>query len=164
SIEPDTYGWRFREREGSMPDRAAAVSYRTSSARMAVGAQQFGNVASGTGEIEGAVAMMDGGVFFANRIDDAFAVVNAKAPNVDVYYENRPVGRTNSRGQLLVPRLRSYEDNKLSIDPTNLPLDARIPRTRASVKPSDRSGVVVDFGVETDIPSTLFILRDAKGA
>jgi len=41
---------------------------------------------SGIAAVDGSVAVLGGGVFFANRIDDAFAVVDAGAPDVMVQY------------------------------------------------------------------------------
>jgi outer membrane usher protein len=163
SQDPDSYGWRLRDREGDVADRAASLSYRTPYARMAVGAQQFGQSSQATGEVEGAIAAVNGGVFLTNRIDDAFAVVDAGAPAVDVTYENRPAGRTNDQGQLLVPRLRANETSWLSIDPNSLPVNAVVPRTKIAVMPSDRGAVVADFGVTTGGNQVLVTLHDELG-
>jgi outer membrane usher protein len=161
--EPDTYGWRVRDLEGALPDREALFSYRTQAARVAVGGQQFGSSSMATGEIEGAVVVANGGVFLANRIDDAFAVVDVGAPGVNVAYENRLAGQTNADGQLLVPHLRSNESNVLSIDPNNLPTNAVVPRTKMAVVPSSRGAVVADFGVSTKGSPMLITLQDESG-
>ena len=120
------YGWRVRDAEGRHQSSAqtAALSYRSPYGRIEAGASQQRGAAQGTAEFEGAVAVLGGGVYAANRIDDSFAVVDAGAPNIDVLYENRLIGRTNSAGRLLVPDLRSYQRNKIEIDPRGLPLDA----------------------------------------
>lgn len=162
-LEPGTYGWRLRDREGAYPERYAAASYRAPFARVEAGAQQFGGVTRVTGEAEGAVALLAGDVFFANRIDDSFAVVDAGAQDVDVTYENRPVGRTNRNGLLLVPYLKAWQPNQLAIDGRNLPIDAEIARTRQVVVPPDRSGAVVSFGITTQAATALIVLRDASG-
>jgi outer membrane usher protein len=114
-------------------------------------------------EAQGAVATMGGGVFFSNRIDDSFAVVDVGAPGVDVLYENRPAGTTNAQGQLLLPTLRSYQKNKISIDPRDLPVDAEAPTTQSIAAPADRSGVIVPFGVKTDIKAAVVILARKDG-
>jgi outer membrane usher protein len=162
-LEEGSYGWRVRDAEGSTPDRSAAASYRASFGRVEAGVQQYGNNTRGTAQIDGSIAVAGGGVFFGNRIDDAFAVVNAGAPNVAVQYENRPIGVTNSAGMLLVPYLNSYQKNKISIDPTNLPVDADIPKTRETVVPADRNGVVVKFGVSDTPNAALVIFVGANG-
>ncbi|MCP1732981.1 MULTISPECIES: fimbria/pilus outer membrane usher protein [Bradyrhizobium] len=162
-LETGSYGARVRDSEGSIPDRSATASYRASFGRVEVGVQQYGSNTRATAQIDGSIAFAGGGVFFGNRIDDAFAVVNAGAPNVAVQYENRPVGVTDSRGLLLVPYLNSYQKNKISIDPKNLPVDADVPSTREVVVPADRSGVVVNFGISETPKAALVTFTDSKG-
>jgi outer membrane usher protein len=110
------------------------------------------------------VATMGGGVFLTNRIDDAFAVVQAGIPNVQVLNENRPIGITNANGMLLVPTLRSYQSNKISIDPTDLPVDVAVDNTREVIAPSDRAGVLVNFGVHAETNSALVTFTRPDGS
>lgn len=169
--EVGSYGWHVRDAEspiaespisGSLPaDRSAGLSYRAPFARLEAGVQQYDNDLHATAAIDGSIAFLDGAVFFANRIDDAFAVVDAGAPNVAVQYENRPVGE--SQGLLLVPYLNSYQKNKISIDPKDLPIDAEVPTTRDIVVPADRSGVVVKFGVKETSQAALITFVDRTG-
>jgi outer membrane usher protein len=107
---------------------------------------------------------MGGGVFFANRIDDAFAVVETGAPGVEVFHENRSVGVTDSAGRALVPGLRSYQPNKVSIDTSTLPVDADIATTESIVAPADRSGVRLNFAVQVNVRPAIVIFKDVKGA
>jgi outer membrane usher protein len=162
-LEINTYGWRVREYEGDTPVRSASLSYRAPAARLEAGVDNVGSAVRARGEIEGAVAVLGGGVFLTNRIDDAFAVVDAGMPDVPVYYENRPVGRTNGQGQLLVPYLRSYDSNQIAIDPTNLPPDVDVAHTKQVVVPTERGSALVRFHVEVS-PSAVVVLRDAVGA
>ncbi len=161
--EPDSYGWRLQGREGNTPYHAAAASYRSSFAQFDGGVLQLGRDVNFTAQAQGAVAAMGGGMFLANRIDDAFAVVNVGAPGVDVRHENRPAGKTDADGQLLIPNLRSYQANSISIDARDLPLDADAPVTHNFVVPADRSGVRVDFGINTDVKAAVVILSDKAG-
>ena len=98
------------------------------------------------------------------RIDDAFAVVDAGAPGVEVKYENRPAGETGSNGKLLLTGLRSYEKNRITIDPTELPVDAEVNMMEQTVVPADRSGVAVKINVETQAQSALVTFKDSNGA
>ncbi len=161
--EPGSFGWRLRGSEGQTPSHAGAVSYRGSKAQGEVMVSQIDDDVSGAVVVDGAVAVAGGGVFLTNRIDDAFAVVDVGAPDVAVEFENRPAGRTDSNGRLLIPGLRSYQRNKITIDPENLPVNASIPTTKAFVVPADRSGVTVKFGVETETRSAVVVLTDARG-
>jgi outer membrane usher protein len=120
-----------------------------------VGATEIGPQLGGTFEASGAAATLGGNVFFADRIPDAFAVVDAGAPDVAVSYENRPAGTTDSRGMLLVPTLRSYEKNHISIDPSALPVDDEFETDRAVATPADRSGTMVSFVVHKTVAAAL---------
>ncbi|MGX5844362.1 fimbria/pilus outer membrane usher protein [Mesorhizobium sp. ArgA1] len=162
-LENGSIGWRTRTSEGDTPARAAAVSYRSPWARFEAGVQQYDKSVRGTAQVDGAVAVAGGGVFLANRIDDAFAVVDVGVAGVEVQHQNRPVGVSNRQGKLLVPDLNSYEPNTISIDPKNLPVDANVPETREVVEPADRSGVVLDFGVSDKSEAALVSFVDAQG-
>ena len=161
--QPGSFGWRVHDGEGGTPDRSAAVAYRSDYARIEIGARQNGKGASATAEVEGAVVTMGNGVFLANRIDDAFAVVDTGSPGVEVFNENRSVGFTDGNGRLLIPNLRSYQKNKITIDARNLPVDADIETTQDIVAPADRSGVRVKFGVRTNPSSAVLAITTPDG-
>lgn len=114
-------------------------------------------------ELSGAVVVADGGLFFANPVDDAFAVVDVGAPNVPVLYRNHLVGNTGKNGKLLVPGLVAYQKNRVSIDPTKLPLDHMVDDTTATVSPARGSGVTVKFGEQASGGTALVSFRDPKG-
>jgi outer membrane usher protein len=85
------------------------------------------------------------------------------AEGIRVLSENREVGRTDSSGRLLVPDLRSFDRNRIAIEPTDVPIDASVPYTTREVRPQDRSGVVVRFPVHMS-RGALLRLVDASGA
>ena len=161
--KPGSWGWRVRDSEGVGAQRSAAVSYRSSFMRTEAGVSQGSNGVIATAEMEGAVATMGAGVFFANRIDDAFAVVETGVPDVEVFHENRPAGMTNSSGRALIPGLRSFQKNKIAIDTSKLPVDADISTTEGYVTPGDRSGVRLNFAVRTDIKPAIVVFNGADG-
>jgi len=164
AAQTGSYGARVRDSEGAVPYRSAAASYRASVATVEAGVEQSqGKVVRGMGQVDGAVAAIGGSVFFSNRIDDAFAVVDTGTPGVPVYHENRPVGETNSRGQLLVPNLRAYGNNKIAIDPKGLPVNAEVETVEDVVAPADRSGVLVKFATKSDVQAAVVILVDPNG-
>jgi outer membrane usher protein len=161
--ENGSIGWRARTSEGDVANRSAAVSYRAPFARFEAGVQQYDGDVRATAQMEGAIAVAGGSVFATNRIDDAFAVVDVGTPGVEVQQQNRPVGKTNGSGRILVPNLNSYEPNTVSIDPKNLPVDADVPATKEVVVPADRSGVVVKFGVSETPQAALVSIADKDG-
>ena len=96
----------------------------------------------------GGISLLAGGGFLSRRLTDSFGVVQVDHyPDVRVYSENRLVGRTRSDGRLLIPRLRPYDINRLSIDQSDLPLDAKASTFTIEVSPYYRSGVVAAFPI-----------------
>ena len=160
--EVGSYGWHLHDSEGGGA-RSAEGAYRSPYGTIEAGMQQYKDSIGGFAEIDGGVATMGKDTFFGNRIDDAFAVVDAGAPGVEVLNENRPVGKANAQGLLLVPSLRSYEKNAISIDPQGLPVNAEVEKTRELVSPADRSGVLVHFGVKTNVNAAIVVVTDADG-
>lgn len=161
--EIGSYGWRVQETEGSVAYRSAELGYRGALGEITVGAASDRVGARGTAELKGSIAWIGGEFHAANRIDDAFAVVRTGYPGVPVSYENRPIGRTGADGSLLVPSLRSYQPNRLSIDPTVLPVGAEAPESRQVITPGLRSGVVADFRVRTAGDAAIVSFVDVRG-
>jgi outer membrane usher protein len=161
--EPGSFGWRLSDLEGNAMLRQASAAYRSDYGKIEATALQSQAGFAGTLSTEGAVVAAGGDVFFSNRIDDAFAIVDAGAPGVEVFHENRPTAITDANGKAIVPSLNSYQPNKISIDPKNLPLDASIATTQDVLVPADRSGVFADFGIKTGVHSAIVILTAPDG-
>ncbi len=161
--EEGSYGWNVRTSEGKTANRSAGGNYRSKYARVDGWVQQYGDAVRASGSLDGAIAVAGGGVFATNRIDDAFAVVDVGAANVEVRSRNNVVGHTNSSGRLIVPDLNSWDPNQIDIDPQNLPVDAVVRDTRTVVVPANRGGVVVDFHVKEAAAAALVGLTDAGG-
>lgn len=145
--------------EGDLRRYYGQVDYRTGLADFTASADQIDGSTNVRGEVRGSITAAAGGVFLNQRIDDSFAVIDTGVPDVGVTLENRPVGRTDGGGQLLVRGLRAYEANKMAIDVTDLPADAAFDDTRRSVVPADRSGIVVHFPVQIGDAATVLIHR-----
>ena len=156
-------GWRARVTYGDLKSAEGSLAWRTSKATVRGSVMQIDRNTLGRVSADGAVVIAGGGVFASNRIHDSFAVVKAGAPGVLVRYENRPVGKTDGSGRILIPTLRSFERNKISIDPETLPVDATIPRDKAFVVPRDRAGVTVDFGIKAHSQAALVTFVDEGG-
>lgn len=156
------YSWRIQADRTERSSLQGNLAHKGNLTRIELeGRHTRGNSSLGA-RLEGAVVVAGGGVFFSPRIDDSFAVVNAGAPGVEVSAENRPVGKTGRSGKILVPGLRAYDENIVSIDPGNLPLDAAVGATRQTVRPAHHAGTKVDFGVSTDPQEAIVELLDGN--
>ena len=157
------WNWRVQADQGDERSIRGNAGYENQLGQIEVAARsQSGNQAVGL-RIDGAIVASGGGVFLSRPVQDAFAVVDAGAPGVEVSAENRTVGRTGRSGRILVPDLRAYEGNAISIDPLGLPLDAAADATQRVVRPAHRSGATVTFGVQTSTREALIGLVDGQG-
>ena len=117
----------------------------------------YSTYASGTGSL----VMMGGGLFAARQINDGFAVVSTDGiADVPVLLQNNVIGTTNRRGLLLISPLNAYQENKIAIDPMDLPADLRIDKVAMQATPTDRAGTLVKFDI-TEARSASVILIDS---
>lgn len=105
----------------------------------------------------GGVGVVGREIFASRKLDQSFATVRVgEYPNVRVYADNQLVGRTDANGKVVIPRLRPFERNHLRIDVADLPMDAEVASEERTVRPYDRHGVQVEFGVK---PSRAALIR-----
>ncbi|HYM42979.1 MAG TPA: fimbria/pilus outer membrane usher protein [Steroidobacteraceae bacterium] len=129
----------------------------------AAAARLFGQSAE-TLTVNGGATFMDGELRLARTVNDSFATVEvAGLPNVTVYFENQPVTQTDDHGIAVVRDLRSYDVNRLSIDPQQLPLDTQLTNPQIQIVPPYRSGILVRFPVDR-IHAGVFRLQRADGS
>jgi outer membrane usher protein len=113
-------------------------------------------------ESQGALSFVDGGLFPSNTIYDSFAIVDTgPVQDVHVLQENRNVGTTGSSGRLLVPDMRSFDRNQISIEATDIPVDATLNGVTRNVRPQNLSGVVVKFAVRFSDGALLHLVDEA---
>jgi outer membrane usher protein len=60
-----------------------------------------------------------------------------------------------------VPDLRSWDVNRLGIDPGDVPVDAQVPYITRTVRPPDRSGIVVKFPIRKTNGALLALVDEA---
>jgi outer membrane usher protein len=81
-------------------------------------------------------------------------------PNVRIYADNQLMGRTDDNGEVLLPRLRAYEKNEISMEQADLPLDAKVGSLSMDAVPYFRSGTVVRFPITRAHDALLSITLD----
>jgi outer membrane usher protein len=158
-------GWGYGVQAGRGPVnyRQGWLQYLGRYGRVTAGSQQYQGPTQASVSVNGAVVLMDGEVQAARQIHDGFALVwtNGRA-DVPVLSSNRLIGRTNSRGYLLVPDLNAYQSNRIAIELGELPADAGIEITEREVVPRSMSGVMASFGVTRYLAASV-IVQDASG-
>lgn len=155
------WGWEAQARDSG--DAQLGARWRGD-----VGEAWFGidRVADRTGAFaqgSGSVVLMDGQAFGSRRISDSFAVVSTNGvAGVPILFENRPAGRSDDHGYLLLADLRGWQRNRVAIDPDALAANIQVPQIERLVTPADRSGVRVRFELES-VRNATVVLHDAHG-
>jgi outer membrane usher protein len=112
----------------------------------------------------GSVALIGTTPFASRIISDSFALVQLDDfADVPILLNNQIAGRTDQRGQLILPRLNAYQPNEVRVEADELPADARIGKDRDIVVAPFRSGVKIEPDVKR-VTSALVRLRTSKGA
>ena len=97
----------------------------------------------------GSIVAIGGRVLASRPIQDAYALVRTPGvAGVTTTLSHQSVGKTDSRGDILVPNLLSYYGNELGIDDQDIPLNYSIAKTDRTVAPPYRGGAVVAFPVK----------------
>lgn len=157
------YGWRLGTLEGSGAVRVAQASAKTPYGRASAGLRQDGGSLGGFGEVDGAAILTPAGVFASRRINDAFAIVDVGVPGVEVLHENRPVGRSDFSGKVLVSEVNSFQRTKIAIAPESLPGDAHASQTEAEIMPNFRGSATLTIKTMSARDSARVEIRDGKG-
>lgn len=161
--EPGSIGWAIRAETADREELEAAARYSTSFADFEAGVRVNDDLKSANATMEGSLALIGGELFATEHVNGSFALVDVGAPGVAVSHENRPAGKTNLRGRILIPEMTPYTANRIAIDPENLPIDANIGATNTTIIPRGRSAAYVDLRVKLDTTSALVELLDATG-
>jgi len=162
AVSVGDWGYQAYNSAGGSAHEFAQMEYKSPWSLLSAGVDHTGGQTSFVMESQGAISLVDGGLFPSNTIYDSFAVVDTGGlGHVRVLQENREVGSTNSKGRLLVPDLRAFDINHIAIQPTDIPLDTTIPTTARQVRPQDHSGVVVRFPVKTSHGALLRLIDEA---
>ncbi|HEY8949745.1 MAG TPA: fimbria/pilus outer membrane usher protein [Rhizomicrobium sp.] len=93
----------------------------------------------------GGLVLLDDRLYAARIPNGAVALVEAGAPDVRVYRENRIVALSDADGNALLTGLNPYAANRIAIEPRDYPLDADVAVTSRIVVPPRGAGVVVNL-------------------
>ena len=140
------YGYRLLARNSS--EVTGNLSLQNNYGALALDATRLEGATSVRADIAGGIGTLGGQVFFSRSITDSFGVVKVgDYEGVGVMQDNQPVARTNAGGYAVLPRLRAYDINTISIVQGELPLDAIVLRLSLEAVPFFRSGVFLDFPI-----------------
>jgi outer membrane usher protein len=105
------------------------------------------NAASGTAA--GALVLVDGNVMASRPVQDGYALIQVPGvPGVRGFLNNTEIGRTDGRGNLLIPSLQSYYGNRLSIADADVPFELQLDANEQVIATPLRGGALVRFAVQ----------------
>ena len=139
------------------------ITWRTRHAELRGGLYGSGGSITRWGGVSGSLVAMDGAVFAANRINDAYVLVSTDGQaGIPVRYENQLVGVSDRNGHVLVPWASAWYGAKYAIDPLDLPAGYRVPEVEQRIAVARGSGYHLSFKIKP-VAAGHLILLDAAG-
>ncbi len=154
-------GYGYRVVGHTDGDVQASGTYQNNIGTYTLNAARFQGSTAGQVNVVGGIGVVGDHPFLSREITDSFGVVRvADYPNITVLQDNQPVGRTDADGYAVLPLLRAYDVNRVSIDEHDLPLDAQVDKLKVESVPYYRSGLLFDFPVRRSHGATLHVRLD----
>lgn len=98
--------------------------------------------------VSGGIVWIGNRLLATRSVQQSYALARVGIPDVRVYASNLEIGRTDSRGDLLIPNLLPYYANAIRIEDQDIPLIYEIGKVEQFVAPANRGGGLVSFPVQ----------------
>lgn len=144
---PTDNGWGYSVSAQGSDGDLAQIEYQGSYGLLQVTGQRFAGQTSSSLLVSGSLVAMDDHVYAGRALQGGYTLVEAGMADVDITRENQSMGKTDSRGTLLVSNLLPYQANKIGIDQGSVPLTYGMGDTQQVVSVSRLGGSVVTFQV-----------------
>jgi outer membrane usher protein len=155
------WGWSASASDRDGGQAQLVASQRAINHELAFGVQHQREHDSASVQMNGSLVWMNGDVFAARRVSDAFALVSTGGKaGIPVLKENRVVGYSNKKGYLLLNELNGWQKNRIAIDPDDLPANISIGALEQRVIPADRTGIMVNFELRQESSALITLLDD----
>lgn len=144
------YGYRVRgQTSGSTTQLTALAEYQGTLGHYEAQYSRFGNSGSGFVTASGGIVAIGGTVMASRAVQNGFALL--RVPGIEGLtgsVSNQPVGKTNRKGDLLLPELLPYYGNVVDVGQSELPVDVDLVSSRKIVAPPYRGGAIVEFAAQ----------------
>ncbi len=145
---PTNTGYGYRLRYDDTDSEYAEALYQNRYGIYSAGYRSIRGGENYSFSIAGGVGYV-GTLFMSRPILDSFALVRTgDLEGVDVYMAGNLIGSTDVKGELVVPTVRSFFNNRINVDPADVPIEFGISKVSHKVNLQYRSGVCIDFDVE----------------
>jgi outer membrane usher protein len=111
--------------------------------------RRVGDSNTALAQASGGVVLIGGDAFLSRPVQSGFALLQVPGvEGVRGYLNNQEIGRTNAKGNLLIPDLAPYYGNRLRISGTDVPMDYELGPLEQVVATALRGGAQVVFDVK----------------
>jgi outer membrane usher protein len=139
-------GYRLDGAAGAEDSAHGRLQYQSRFGRIEAGRDVVNGVVGSSVNAAGGIVAIGGSLFASRPVEDGYAVIRVPGvKGVRGFLSNQEVGRTNKRGDLLIPNLLPYYANRLGIADQDVPLDHEIQGTEQAIAPPYRGGALVLF-------------------
>jgi len=160
-LETDSFGYRVLAGEQADAKRLELGAFwRTGVGEFGVEAADSFDVRATRAYARGSVAAAGGEWKISRYLDQSFAMVKvADFPDVQVYANSQPVGKTDRSGVAVIPRLSGLLPNTITFEAEDIPMEGSFGDNAKPVKIANRMGVLVDMGVLRRLSATLTLVE-----
>jgi len=156
-------GWRAQVSTAAEQTFAGHAIYNAPSTQLIGDVELSPSSAAVRVEAAGSIGMIGGYGFATRPIQSSFALVRTgDVAGAAIKLWNQPAAVTGANGTALITNLGAYQQNKISIDPADIPLDVEINATEVYARPWARAGVIANFPIRRT-RSVLVVLRTPEG-
>jgi outer membrane usher protein len=142
------FGYQLHGESGLRNATSGAIQYQGQYGRYDLRQEVSNGVSRPNLSVSGALVGIGGGIYATRPVRNSFALVRVPGVNgVRTYSSHQEIGRTNKRGDLLIPDLLPYYGNQVNISDSDIPLDFVVPDVQITLAPPYRGGAVVLFPV-----------------
>lgn len=113
----------------------ASLLYLGDHGNISVGLGDRNGVTSAQTSVSTTVAWIPNNVFWSKRIPSSFVVIDAGAPDVTIYSNNQPVGKTDAQGQHLLTDVWPYQTTAIRLGWESLPISQQLGDMEREIRP-----------------------------
>lgn len=117
-------------------------------------------------QVNGALVAIGGRVMATRPVQEGFALVRVpEVKGVRAYVSHQEMGRTDGRGDLLVPNLLAYYGNQISIADVDVPVNRSLSYRQLLLATPYRGGAIAEFSATRQwrVTGTLTAVGDPAG-
>lgn len=143
------YGFHLRTENGPRDAISGAAQYQGRFGRYELRREALDGQYHSRLSAAGALVGIGGRMFASRPVQSSFALVRVPGvKGVRGFASHQEVGRTDGRGNLLIPDLQPYYGNILNIADADIPLEYTIPEVGMTLAPPYRGGALALFPVQ----------------